>query len=209
VLGVPLGALGMTVFGVELFFASSALPPVAAIQGLGAFLAEPAHWGIHLADPAPWNRLLGPVHARGGVSGVILQAGRVRCAWGEPHRADLTFSVAKTYLALLAGLAHARGLLPDPDVPVVSQLPGIGIEGLIQSSNRVLARGLPGAASASGGGLSEDRRIDRLSRVVVSLQQRRPGPERAPARRGRTGPPGDPRIRGRAGPGDRGHRADP
>ncbi|EFK97807.1 hypothetical protein LDC_0135, partial [sediment metagenome] len=56
----------------------------------------------------------------------------------------------------------------------LSQLPGIGIEGLIQSSNRVLARGLPGAARASGGGMSEDRRIDRLSRVVVSLQQRRP-----------------------------------
>ena len=91
-------------------------------------LAEPARWGIHLADPAPWNRLLGPVHARGGVSGVILQSGQVRCAWGEPHRADLTFSVAKTYLALLAGLAHARGLLPDPDAPVVSQLPGIGFD---------------------------------------------------------------------------------
>jgi 1-acyl-sn-glycerol-3-phosphate acyltransferase len=43
---VPLGALGMTVFGVELFFASSALPPEAAIQGLGAFLAEPAHWRV-------------------------------------------------------------------------------------------------------------------------------------------------------------------
>jgi 1-acyl-sn-glycerol-3-phosphate acyltransferase len=48
---VPLGALGMTVFGVELFLASSALPPVAAdaAYGLGAFLAEPAHWRVMLA----------------------------------------------------------------------------------------------------------------------------------------------------------------
>jgi 1-acyl-sn-glycerol-3-phosphate acyltransferase len=46
---VPLGALGMTVFGVELFLASSALPPAAATLGLGAFLAEPAHWRVMLA----------------------------------------------------------------------------------------------------------------------------------------------------------------
>jgi len=46
---VPLGALGMTVFGVELFLASSALPPAAASYGLGAFLAEPAHWRLMFA----------------------------------------------------------------------------------------------------------------------------------------------------------------
>ena len=52
---VPLGALGMTVFGVELFLAASALPPASAgaagavTQGLGAFLAEPAHWRVMLA----------------------------------------------------------------------------------------------------------------------------------------------------------------
>ena len=33
------------------------------------------NFGIHKADPAPWNQLLGPVHPRGGVSGVI-QIGR-------------------------------------------------------------------------------------------------------------------------------------
>ena len=38
--------------------------------------AEPDRWGVHGTDPVPWNRLLGPVHARGGVSGVIWQRGR-------------------------------------------------------------------------------------------------------------------------------------
>ena len=38
-------------------------------------------------------------------------------SWGEPDRADLTFSVAKTYLALLAGIAFDRGLLPDVETP--------------------------------------------------------------------------------------------
>lgn len=87
-------------------------------------------WGIHGADPAPWNRLLGPVSARGPASGLILQGGRELARWGEPHRADLTFSVAKTYLALLAGHAHGQGLLPDPDEPVRRRVPAqIGFEG--------------------------------------------------------------------------------
>lgn len=90
--------------------------------------ADPARWGVHHDDPPPFNRLRGPVHARGPVSGVIRQGGQELAAWGEPDRADLTFSVAKTYLALLAGIANARGLLPDANEPVAARLPGIGFD---------------------------------------------------------------------------------
>jgi CubicO group peptidase (beta-lactamase class C family) len=90
--------------------------------------AEPDRWGVHRDDPEPYNRLLGPVHARGGVSGVILQKGKEVARWGTPERADLTFSVAKTYLALLAGIAHRDGLLTDPHRTVASHLPGIGFD---------------------------------------------------------------------------------
>jgi CubicO group peptidase (beta-lactamase class C family) len=85
-------------------------------------------WGVHHDDPPPFNRLRGPVHARGPQSGLVRQHGREIAAWGEPARADLTFSVAKTYLALLAGVAHGQGLLPDAEEPVVARLPGIGFE---------------------------------------------------------------------------------
>jgi CubicO group peptidase (beta-lactamase class C family) len=87
-----------------------------------------ANWGVHRDDPPPWNRLLGPVHARGPVSGTIVVDGRTLTSWGEPQRADLTFSVAKTYLALLAGVAHDRGLLPDVDEPVGRRVRGIGFD---------------------------------------------------------------------------------
>ena len=90
--------------------------------------AEPLRYGVHHDDPPPWNRLHGPVHPRGPVSGQVWVGGEVRQSWGEPERADQTFSVAKTYLALLAGVAHDRGLLPDPDEPVVQRLPGIGFD---------------------------------------------------------------------------------
>ena len=86
------------------------------------------NWGVHHADPPPWNRLLGPVHARGPVSGTILIEGRPLLSWGEPDRADLTFSVAKTYLALLAGVAFDRGLLPDVDEPVGRRVRGISFD---------------------------------------------------------------------------------
>ncbi len=48
---VPMGAIGMSVFAIDLYFASRALPPVTAALDLSQFLAEPAHWRL-LADLA-------------------------------------------------------------------------------------------------------------------------------------------------------------
>ena len=42
---VPLGAIGMSVFAIDLYFASRALPP-SAVMGLAAFVAQTAHWRV-------------------------------------------------------------------------------------------------------------------------------------------------------------------
>lgn len=84
-------------------------------------------WGVHQGDIEPYNRLYGPVHPRGGVCGVIAKNSTVLQTFGDVKRADLTFSVAKAYLALLAGLAFDRGWL-IPDQPVSEVLPGIGFD---------------------------------------------------------------------------------
>jgi hypothetical protein len=55
----------------------------------------------------------------------------------------------------------------------LGQLPGVQMHGLLQTGGRLLARGLP-ADEARSRGWTEDRRIDRLSRVVVSLQPEAP-----------------------------------
>jgi len=87
-----------------------------------------SNWGVHHGDPAPYNKLYGPVHSRGPNSGTILLHGKTLTSWGEPQRADLTFSVAKTYLALLAGVAVDRGLITDLNEPIGKRLKGIGFD---------------------------------------------------------------------------------
>jgi 1-acyl-sn-glycerol-3-phosphate acyltransferase len=42
---VPLGAIGMSVFAIDLYFASRGLPPAVKLT-LGQFLAAPAHWRV-------------------------------------------------------------------------------------------------------------------------------------------------------------------
>ena len=69
-------------------------------------------------EPPPWNKVLGPTKDRGGPNGLILRGGRVAAEWGDTRRADMTFSIAKSYLSLLTGVAVARGLIRDVDDPV-------------------------------------------------------------------------------------------
>jgi 1-acyl-sn-glycerol-3-phosphate acyltransferase len=45
---VPIGAIGMSVFSIDLYFASRGLPPASAM-GVGAFVAQAAHWRV-MAD---------------------------------------------------------------------------------------------------------------------------------------------------------------
>ncbi|KQV99584.1 MFS transporter [Rhizobacter sp. Root1221] len=47
---VPLGAIGMSLFAVDLYFASRGLPPAQSL-GVAAFVAQPAHWRV-MADLA-------------------------------------------------------------------------------------------------------------------------------------------------------------
>lgn len=69
-------------------------------------------------ETGPWSEIVGPVRERGGPAGLILRGGRVVAEWGDVARPDVTFSIAKSYLSVLAGIAHDDGLLPDIDLPV-------------------------------------------------------------------------------------------
>ncbi len=61
----------------------------------------------------PFHKLLGPTKKRGGPTGLIIKNGYVVAQWGEPDRVEMTFSVTKSYLSTMAGLALDRGLIVD------------------------------------------------------------------------------------------------
>ena len=89
--------------------------------------------GAHLLagafEPAPWNDVLGPTAPRGAPNGLILHRGTKVASWGDPSRVDMTFSVAKSYLAILAGLAVADGLIADLDDRVGATVRDGGFDG--------------------------------------------------------------------------------
>lgn len=69
-------------------------------------------------ESGPWSEISGPVRERGGPAGLVLKGGRRVAEWGETGRTDMTFSIAKSYLAVVAGLAFDDGLIRDVDEPV-------------------------------------------------------------------------------------------
>lgn len=69
-------------------------------------------------ERGPWTEIVGPVRERGGPAGLILKGGRIVAEWGDTSRTDMTFSIAKSYLSVLAGIAFDDGLIRDVEEPV-------------------------------------------------------------------------------------------
>jgi len=66
----------------------------------------------------PYPAIQGPFKDRGRPNGLVVHRGYIVAEWGDTRRVDMTFSVAKSYLSSVAGLAWDRGLIPDLDAPV-------------------------------------------------------------------------------------------
>jgi CubicO group peptidase (beta-lactamase class C family) len=65
----------------------------------------------------PYPEILGPTKDRARTNGVVTRHGYIVAEWGDTRQVDMTFSVAKSYLATVAGLAFDRGLIPDLHAP--------------------------------------------------------------------------------------------
>jgi CubicO group peptidase (beta-lactamase class C family) len=61
----------------------------------------------------PFDTPVGPVKDRGPASGLITRHGYIVAEWGDPARVDMTFSVSKTFLTTVVGLAWQKGLIKD------------------------------------------------------------------------------------------------
>jgi len=60
---------------------------------------------------------------------LILRHGKVVASWGDTRHVDFTFSVAKSYLSLLAGIAVADGLIAEMDDTVAATVDDGGFDG--------------------------------------------------------------------------------
>ncbi|RAW44508.1 serine hydrolase [Halorubrum sp. 48-1-W] len=62
------------------------------------------------------GRRIGPHPARrGGPAGMVLKDGYLVAEWGDTRRVDQAFSVAKSFLSVVAGVAWDRGRIDDVD----------------------------------------------------------------------------------------------
>ncbi|MEP0263175.1 serine hydrolase [Dokdonia sp.] len=63
----------------------------------------------------PFHEILGPTKKRGGPAGMILKNGKLVAQWGDTKRVDMTFSVTKSFLSTVAGLAIDKKLIATVD----------------------------------------------------------------------------------------------
>ncbi len=72
----------------------------------------------HFAPREPDFRILGPTRPRAADSGMIIRRGYIAASWGDLDRADMVFSVAKSFLSTMAVLALEDGVISDLHQPV-------------------------------------------------------------------------------------------
>lgn len=81
----------------------------------------------------PFGAGVGPFKERGEAAGMILHKGYIIAEWGDVQRVDMTFSVTKSFLSTMVGLAVDKGLIQNVDdkvhpymAPIVTMEPTSG-----------------------------------------------------------------------------------
>ena len=70
----------------------------------------------------PFHEISGPTKKRGGPAGVILKDGYIVAKWGDIKRVDMTFSVTKSFLSTVAGLAYDNKLIANTEDEVANYI---------------------------------------------------------------------------------------
>ena len=66
----------------------------------------------------PFGEAVGAFKERGDPTGIVLRNGYIVAEWGDPNRVDMTFSVTKSFLSTVVGLAFDRKLIKSLQEPV-------------------------------------------------------------------------------------------
>jgi CubicO group peptidase (beta-lactamase class C family) len=81
-------------------------------------------------EEGEYAETIGPLpDRRGGQAGVVLRDGRIVAEWGDTERVDLAFSVSKSFVSAVAGVAYDRGYVERMDDPVAEYVDDGRFEG--------------------------------------------------------------------------------
>ena len=59
----------------------------------------------------PFNSPIGPLKPHAPANGLVIRHGYIVAEWGRTHDVDMTFSVSKTFLSSVAGVAFDKGMI--------------------------------------------------------------------------------------------------
>ena len=76
----------------------------------------------------PLGDAVGPFTVRAPQTGLIVYRGYIVAEWGEPAKADNTFSVSKSFLSTSVGLAYDHGLIRDVHDLVRDYMPPVVLD---------------------------------------------------------------------------------
>ncbi len=168
------------------------LDPTALAEAVAyakAHETPPEQVAYDFSNTHPWNgdgplgAALGPMpDRRGGPAGVVLHEGTPVVEWGDTLRVDHTFSVAKTFLSLLAGLAWDRGLIEALSDPVCEYVDDGGFDAE-QNASITWAHLLHGTSEWEGTLFDRPDSVDRnrpVGREAADLGERGDRPLREP-----------------------------
>ena len=73
----------------------------------------------------PFGQAVGPFKERGEPTGIVIRRGYLVAEWGDTSRADMTFSVTKSFLSSVVGLAYDRKMIRSLDDRVRDYMPPV------------------------------------------------------------------------------------
>ncbi len=83
----------------------------------------------------PLDTPIGPIKDRGAANGFVTRGGYIIAEWGDTNRVDMTFSVTKTFVTTIVGLAVQRGLIKDTNDFARDYMP-VGVDLFESEHNR-------------------------------------------------------------------------
>ena len=102
---------------------------------------ETAHYQTFGREP--FGDAIGPFAERGSATGIIIRNGYIVAEWGDPRRVDMTFSVTKSFLSTVVGLAFDKGLIASTRDTVYRAMAPINLYAPAASGNKADDVGKP------------------------------------------------------------------